>query len=114
MCNNVKGKLRDADPFEVLRRNPLMDPVGASLADASRGHYEDNDPPPPPPPPGESPEAAAARAADKANQDAVKSRLSTQRRRRALSLLAAGAEGDAKAPSTSRPAAGGGKQQLGS
>lgn len=62
---------------------------------------------------GEAQAADARRAVDASYQDAVKSRLATQRRRRGLSLLASAASGDESAPSTSRPAASAGKQQLG-
>lgn len=62
--------------------------------------------------PAPSPVEDAATAEAKSKQDAVKSRLVTTRRRRALSLLATAGEGDTALPEVAKPAVSG-KQQLG-
>lgn len=61
----------------------------------------------------ESPAADAAKAAADAEAKASADKLDTRRRRKALSLLATGGQGDTSAPVTGMPSASAGKPTLG-
>lgn len=61
----------------------------------------------------ETPIVDAAKATDEAAQKSATDKLSTSRRRRALSLLATGGAGDTAQPLTGAPVASAGKPTLG-
>lgn len=92
------------DPLGVADRLNLPDPLGI---------VRKPDEPAAPVVLRETPQADAAKAEDTSKQEAVKARTLSARRRRALSLLAQGAEGDPTQPLTATPAATAGKAQLG-